>query len=129
MDNGTYKHCTTLLQNGAFEALQEILRPLLQAGDPDAQYLNLMFSLSETGEEFDARRVKGLQDLARHGHKRAIFDLAWLYRHGDDGLAQDELKFLQLLTASSLMGGTEAAELLKAYLAAQLNWDSFPETG
>ncbi|MBY6139490.1 hypothetical protein KUV26_08605 [Leisingera daeponensis] len=127
MDAKAYNHCCALLRQGELEKLSEILQPLVETGDQDALYLNLMFSLEESGADFDKRRTEGLKALARLKHKRAVFDLAWLYRHGDDGVEQDELKFLQLLTASAFMGDESASKLLKAYLAAELDWDCFPK--
>ena len=109
MDAKVYNHCSALLRKGELEELSEILRPLVQTGDQDAFYLSLMFSLDESGADFDKRRIEGLKALTQRKHKHAVFDLAWLYRHGDDGVEQDELKFLQLLTASAFMGDQSAS--------------------
>jgi hypothetical protein len=126
MDTQTYNLCIDLLYEGQLETLAETLAPHLKAGDKDARYLHLLFTTTESAVDFDIRRKRELEQLCELQHLNALKDMAWMHRHGDDGVEQSDLKFLQLMTAAALMGDDDALKAVKIYLAAQMEWDRFP---
>jgi TPR repeat protein len=124
----TYRRLDKLLKLGNMKKLDKELEPFLAENDPDARFLSLHFSVAEvSGEQFDARKIEGLHSLAAELHPPALLELAWLYKHGDDGVPIDCAKFKDLLATAALLGNERAKQDLAIYLEFDLGYSGLTE--
>ncbi len=77
------KQALVLLDEMENERAEEILRPLVESGNPAALYYMAQFGVPADQGEFDNRHIQQLARSAERGYPPAMHDLAIRYDSGD----------------------------------------------
>lgn len=116
-----------MLEDGALPELAAGLGPYLEKGDLDARYFHTRFSVSsETGEEYDLRVAKELNELASLWHPPSMVTLAHAHYHGDD-VEKSYQRYKDLLFAAALLGDLDAKKEIASCLELDLGWSGLNE--
>lgn len=128
MKQSTYDQIQSQIESGQLEVADNLLRPLIERNDLDARFLRSCFNLdvSMSGEEIDRKRTEELLDLSRQGNARALYVMAWAFRHGDH-VEQDVSKFIIYLSAAAALGNVMAQEDLAREICIEFDWESLDQ--